>query len=176
VGNMCLQLVVAKEVIFKLEQAQDHRSLSEEEIIPRNELKMKCLGIASLNRTIVRQCSRLLFLHERVASTHFFHLQAFHRGHKSFIEHIVIGDRLVIDEEQKAQVAFDYFDVILGAYQDHTHGLDFGLLVLPSISMLGLHRCFTEDEVWAIIKSLPTDKLPGLMASLPSFTRQHGLL
>jgi hypothetical protein len=166
VGNMCLQLVVAKEVVFKLEQAQDHRSLSEEEIIMRNELKMKCLGITSLNRTIVRQCSRLLFLHERVASTHFFHLQAFHRGRKSFIEHIVIGDRLVIDE-QKA---------ILGAYQDHTHGLDFGLLVLPSISMLGLHRCFTEDEVWAIIKSLPTDKLPGLMASLPSFTRQHGLL
>jgi hypothetical protein len=66
VGNMCLQLVVAKEVIFKLEQAQDHRSLSEEEIILRNELKMKCLGIASLNRTIVRQCSRLLFLHERL--------------------------------------------------------------------------------------------------------------
>jgi hypothetical protein len=45
---------VAREVIFKLEQAQDHRQLSAEEIELQKELKCKTLGLASLSRTITR--------------------------------------------------------------------------------------------------------------------------
>jgi hypothetical protein len=51
---MRFQLTVAKEVIYKLEQAQDMRPLLVEEVESRTELKFKCLGLTSLSRTIAR--------------------------------------------------------------------------------------------------------------------------
>jgi hypothetical protein len=53
-GSVRLQLSVVKEVGFKPEQAQDLHAISHEEVLLRNELKMKCLDLASLYRTIVR--------------------------------------------------------------------------------------------------------------------------
>jgi hypothetical protein len=54
VGSVLLQLVVANEVVHKLDQAQDIMALSPEEIELRKELKMKCLGLASLSRSVAR--------------------------------------------------------------------------------------------------------------------------
>jgi hypothetical protein len=39
---------VAREVILKLDQAQETRSLSPKELELHTELKFKCLGLASL--------------------------------------------------------------------------------------------------------------------------------
>jgi hypothetical protein len=44
IDNIQLQLAVAKEVMFQLEHAQDHRPLSQEEVTLRHELKFKCLS------------------------------------------------------------------------------------------------------------------------------------
>jgi hypothetical protein len=82
VGSVRLQMVVANEVILKLVQAMDMQSLSLEEQALRKELKFKCLGLASLSRTLAWQHSHLTFLAEGDANTHFFHLQACHRGAK----------------------------------------------------------------------------------------------
>jgi hypothetical protein len=64
VGSVRLHMVVANEVILKLDQAMDRRSLSLEEQALCKELKYKCLGLASLSRIIARQRSRLTFLAE----------------------------------------------------------------------------------------------------------------
>lgn len=79
VGNIKLQLAIAKEIIRRLEVAQEKRVHSEREHSLRKELKMKCLALASLERTTARQRSRLLWLTEGDANTHFFQLQACHR-------------------------------------------------------------------------------------------------
>jgi hypothetical protein len=65
---------MVREVIQKVEQAQDLSALSAEEDLLRRELKMKCLGLASLSRTIARRRSCLVFLREGDANTKFFHL------------------------------------------------------------------------------------------------------
>jgi hypothetical protein len=57
--------------MFKLGEAQDGRALSDEEILLRIELKMKCLNLASFCRAIARQWSRLTFLREGDANTIF---------------------------------------------------------------------------------------------------------
>jgi hypothetical protein len=57
VESIRLQQAVAREVIFKLEQAQDQRQLLEEEITLWKELKWKTLGLDSLSQTIARQRS-----------------------------------------------------------------------------------------------------------------------
>jgi hypothetical protein len=88
VGSVRYQLAVegAKEVIFKLEQAQDTCLLSTEELDLRTELKFKCLGLASLAHTIARQRSWILHLKEGDSNTRYFQPQACHRSRKSFID------------------------------------------------------------------------------------------
>jgi hypothetical protein len=140
---------------LKLKQAQDYRQLSDEERNLRAELKMKCLGLTSLGGAIAQQRSRVLFLHEGDACTRFFHLHACHGGRKSFIDQLlVVGDPLVIDEEEMTQAAFNYFDGVMGASQNRAHSLDFGLLGLPSINTSGLDHCFSQEEVWVVNLSL----------------------
>jgi hypothetical protein len=90
ISNIRLQLAIAIEVIFKLDQAQDDRalSLSITEAALCKELKFRCLGIASLSRTIARQWSRLTCFGEGDANTKFFHLQAYHRSKKNLVDQL----------------------------------------------------------------------------------------
>lgn len=85
VGSVRLQLAIAREVILRLETAQERRPLSQQEQQLRRELKMKILGLSSLERTIARQRSRVRFLAEGDANTKFFQLQACHRNRKNYI-------------------------------------------------------------------------------------------
>lgn len=85
VGSIRLQLAVAREVIQRLETAQEKRHLTPQEQDLRKELKMKTLGLASLTRTIARQRSRIQYLAQGDANTKFFQLQACHRRRKNYI-------------------------------------------------------------------------------------------
>jgi hypothetical protein len=46
----------------------------------------------------------------------FFHLQACHRGRKSFIDRLHRQGETVVHELDKAQNVFDHFDAILGSW------------------------------------------------------------
>lgn len=83
IGSVRVQLAVAREVILRLDCAQESRALSLEEITLRRDMKCKCLGLVSLARTIARQRSRLMYLADGDANTWFFHLQACHRSRKN---------------------------------------------------------------------------------------------
>jgi hypothetical protein len=65
VGNVKLQLATAKKILHRLEIARDNRVLSPEEEWLRKKLKLHCLGLASLERTIARLRSRI-FIYKRV--------------------------------------------------------------------------------------------------------------
>jgi hypothetical protein len=66
VGSIRMQIQVSKEVIFCLQVAQESRSLSREELSLRRFLKLRYLGLTSLQRTITRQKSSLRWLREGV--------------------------------------------------------------------------------------------------------------
>ena len=94
---------------MRLDCAQDLRPLSIEEIVLRKDMKCKCLGLASLKRTIAWQHSRLMFLAEGDANTRFFHLQACHRSRKNHITSLrVQGNDLVLNE-QMADAVYDHY-------------------------------------------------------------------
>lgn len=84
-GNILTQIQVAKEVIFRLEAAQDSRLLSPVEQSLRRFLKIRFFGLSSLERTIACQKSSMRWLHEGDANTKFFHLHANHRRRKNHI-------------------------------------------------------------------------------------------
>jgi hypothetical protein len=56
------QILIANEVIFRLDAAQDLRPLSTAEFELRCGLKLRVLGLASLERTIPRLCTRVVAL------------------------------------------------------------------------------------------------------------------
>jgi hypothetical protein len=93
IGNIKMQILLATEVILRLDIATDSRLLSPEEHTLRFLLKKKLLGLASLERTLARQRLRHLWLREGDACTRFFHTQASHRRRKNFIGHLLVDGR-----------------------------------------------------------------------------------
>ena len=59
IGSVRLQLAIAKEIVFRLDSAQDSRSLAPHELALRRKAKLCSLGLASLQRTMVRQLTWL---------------------------------------------------------------------------------------------------------------------
>uniref|UniRef100_A0A453N768 Uncharacterized protein n=1 Tax=Aegilops tauschii subsp. strangulata TaxID=200361 RepID=A0A453N768_AEGTS len=73
------------------------RMLTEEERWLRRTLKQLVLGLASLERTIARQRSRITWLKEGDANTQLFHLVANGRGMKNYIPSLTIEGRIITD-------------------------------------------------------------------------------
>jgi hypothetical protein len=161
VGSIRMQIQVSKEVIFCLQVAQESRSLSWEELSLRRFLKLRYLGLTSLQRTITRQKSSLRWLREGGAFTKLFHLHANHRCRKNYIPSLLVDGRTLTCEDEKAIAAFTFFDGILGATHERSCALAFDELGLPRLDLQDLGQPFTEAEIWEVIKELPLDKAPG---------------
>jgi hypothetical protein len=110
VGNVKMQILMATELILRFDIAMESRSLSPHERALRRMLKKKLLGLASLERTIARQRSRILWLREGDACTRFFHLHASHRRRKNFVGHLVVDNRRVTEHDEKAKAVDIFFD------------------------------------------------------------------
>lgn len=161
VGSVRLQLAIAKEVVHRLEMAQDHRDLLLAEHALRKKLKLKALALASLHRVIARQRSRILHLAAGDANTKFFHSHASHRRNKRYIPSLSVGTTCVHGEEEKAEVAFNFFSSLIGSVAPRSHSLDFAFLEMPCLDLQELAVPFTEEEVEKIVKELSSDKAPG---------------
>jgi hypothetical protein len=103
VGNIKEQLQFAKEILHQLEIAQDSRMLSPQEDWLRCQLKKHALGLASLERTMVRLRSRLNWLKEGDANTSYFHHHARYRKRKNFIAKVKADDQIITDQEEKKE-------------------------------------------------------------------------
>jgi exonuclease III len=113
IGNMRVQLVVAKEVLCQLKVAHDHRSLAGHEEDLYCMMKLKTLGLSSLQRTIAWQESHILWLSEGDTPTKFFHVHASARSRNKFIRSLNHRGRIMLDEEYRADAAFDFFNEVL---------------------------------------------------------------
>jgi hypothetical protein len=160
VGNIKFQILVTKEVIFRLEAAQDTRSLSVAEAALRWFLKIHYLGLTSLERTMARQRSSMQWLHEGDANTKFFQLHANHRRRRNHIGMLEVEVVTLVAEEEKAEAGFNYFSGILGTDHDKEGRLNFEALGIHRRDISSLGCPFAEEEIWAVIKELPLDKAP----------------
>lgn len=86
-------------VIFRLEQAQERRMLMTLELWLRRYLKHVLLGMASLERMIERQRSRLRWIKEGDANTKLFQAVVNGRRCKRFFLHVVLGDDIITNQE-----------------------------------------------------------------------------
>ncbi|KAM0831273.1 hypothetical protein ACQ4PT_065654 [Festuca glaucescens] len=58
-------------------------------------------------------------------------------------------------------VATDFYVNVIGKAQLWQHDISLGSLGLPTVDLAGLDAQFSDDEVWATVKSLTVDKSPG---------------
>jgi hypothetical protein len=56
---------------------------------------------------------------------------------------------------------FSHFNSILGDFEEHAHALNFNALALPVLPSVTIDHCFSEEEVWAVIREMPADKALG---------------
>jgi len=101
-----LQLAIAKEIVYRLEAAQDFRNLAPHELALCRKANFCSLGLASLQRTLVRQRARITYLAEGDANTKFFHLQACPRSRKNYIPKLRTDDAVLVREEDMASAVF----------------------------------------------------------------------
>jgi hypothetical protein len=152
IGNIRIQLALAREVIERLESAGDRRPLAAHEATLCSELKLKMLGLSSLQRTIAWQESRILWIKEGNAPTAFFHAHANTRHRRNHIQSLRQGDQTLLSEDDKAAAIFDFFNEVLASPPVHSRRIKFEALGLLSLNLSAMGTRFTEDEVSMVIK------------------------
>lgn len=73
-SNVKIQLHMAREIILRLDTAQESRSLSPEELDLRKRLKRRVVALAVLEKARKRQNSRITNITEVDANTRFFYV------------------------------------------------------------------------------------------------------
>jgi hypothetical protein len=74
-GNACLKLHMANDVIKHLDEAQERMLLTQDEFLFRKDLKARVPGLATVERSWRQQASWVVWLREGDACTYFFHLK-----------------------------------------------------------------------------------------------------
>lgn len=164
-SNARLQLHIANEVILRLDIAQEHRTLSPGEMALRQDLKVRILGLAALERSRRRQASRINYIKSGDACTRFFHLKMAARKRRQYISSLKDQNgTLVWNHEEKQHVLQEYFQNLMGRKVSRSRTFDWQAIQLSMLQQmpgLELDRPFTEGEIEHAIKCLPTEKAPG---------------
>lgn len=144
VGSLRLQLAIAKEIMYRLDCAQEFRTLAPHELALaphelalRRKAKLCSLGLASLQGTLVRQHARITYLAEGDAN----------RSRKNHISKLRTDEAVFFRDDEMAEVVFTHFDAILGSRGEQLNLINLDALNLPSVSNVLLDHCFTEEEV-----------------------------
>jgi hypothetical protein len=154
VGHVKTQLALAREVLHRLEIAQDNRLLSSDEDWLRIELKRHCLVLASLERTIATLRSRVCHLKDGDANTSLFHKK------KKAIPKLMSGGHLVTTQEEKQNVMFEFYEGLIGTALPCTSTLNLQQFHNQIVDLIEMDNPITEEEVCDTIKSLPADRAP----------------
>ncbi|KAF8730243.1 hypothetical protein HU200_017221 [Digitaria exilis] len=155
------QAQLAEQIVFQLDQDQEHRQLTEDEVSLRHLAKNRILGLASLRRAKLRQISRLTMIRVGDANTRLFHLRANGRRRKNHIpalNHLGVTHTV---HEHKAAALYQYYTDQLGNATPRLHTLNWELLDIQRHDMDCLEADVTMEEVKEVVMKTPAEKAPG---------------
>ncbi|WVZ79231.1 hypothetical protein U9M48_026835 [Paspalum notatum var. saurae] len=74
---------------------------------------------------------------------------------------IKVDDQIIVGQEAKQEAVWDFYSNLLGVAADRSCTLNLHTFLQGNRDLPALDVFFSEEEVWAAIKSLPSDKAPG---------------
>jgi hypothetical protein len=161
IGEIKAQLLMARELVMRLDSAQEQRQLSEAKNELRKRLKIRCLGLSSLERTMARQHSRVKQLSEGDANTAYFHLIARGRKWWNFIPALSVDGHVVTDHCGMELALHSHSAEVFGSVARGGHSLNFEALGFHQLSLEDQDEPISADEVWATIKAMPSNRALG---------------
>jgi len=162
IGDTRLQLALVKEILLQFEATQEYRSLSQEELQLRRQLKIHSMGLAAIEKSRIRQKSRLTNIKCGDANTKLFHIRANSRARKNYIQCLQSDNGIALTHKDKEEVIGDYFRNQLGTMVPRPDTFLWSALGYNPRDLSELEAPFTQDEIKETIHSMPGDKAPGL--------------
>lgn len=162
VGSVNSQLELTRELLHRLEVAQDNRVLTAEEAWMRRQLKQHALALASLQRTIARLWLHIHWLSEGDANTEYFHSHARFRKQENHICKLKDGDQLLTVQQDKEETIWTLYNNLLGTPENRSTTLNLDVFHGTVQELSDLDAPISVEEVWTVIKSMAMDKSPGL--------------
>lgn len=156
-----IHLHAALLVILRLDQAQEVRTLSDEESDLWTKLKWRVVSLAVIERARKKQCTKLTNLKEGDANTKFFHRRVNARRRKNHIHRLKHNQGWVTEHEMKEEIIHRHFSSVMGQGPPSALDLNWGELNLEETDLSTLNDCITEEEVKEAINEMPKDKAPG---------------
>lgn len=161
IGNLALRLAIANEVLLFLDAAQEHRTLTTEELEFHKYLKAKSVGLVAIQRARARQHSRLTWIHKGDACTRLFMLHANNREWRLHIPALIAAQELTNNHQQKEEIIYNHFVELLGAPQVTMQSLNWTNLGYQPHNLVELESPFKSEEIERVIMGMPAEKAPG---------------
>lgn len=161
IGDTRQQLALVKEIFLQLEAAQEYRSLSQEELQLRRQLKIHSMGLAAIKKSRIKQKSRLTNIKCGDANTKLFNIRASSRARKNYIQCLQSDNGIALTHKDKEEVSSDYFRNHLGTMVPRPATFLWSALGYSPHDLSELEAPFTEDEIKETIHSMPRYKAPG---------------
>lgn len=153
--------LLANEVIFRLDLAQEDRPLSSSEVRLRKFLKARLLGFTAIDRVKWRQRSRITWIKEGDSNSKFFHIRANGRRRKNHISMLCSNSDEIFEHDGKAGLLRSHFVALMGTSSPREVSLDFQSLQVPRRDLSHLDEVFSLEEIKAAVDDMHAEKAPG---------------
>lgn len=171
VDELKQQAALAEQSELQLDQLQEQRQLSQDEISLRKLAKDRILGMAVLRRVKIRQRSRLTTMRVGDANSRLFHLHATSRRRKNHIPALVHMGTTYTAQKQKASVLHSHFSAVLGTTTQRVQTLNWEVLQVQPHDLSSLNIDITVEEIRKVVMSAPPEKALGAEGYIGGFIK-----
>jgi len=155
IGDTRLQLAIVKEIILRLETAQEERTLTQDELDLLKRLKVRSIGLTLIEKARIRQRSRLTYIRFGEANMKFFELRANSRSRKNYIHCLQTDDDIAFSHDDKEKIITEHFLKHLGTTTVRPATFHWEALGYQPHDLSSLEAPFSQDEIKDTIQSMP---------------------
>jgi hypothetical protein len=153
----------AQDLVLHLDQEQDQRQLTANEILLHKEAKRRILGMTVIRKFKLRQRLRLTWIRLGDANSRLFHLRANARWHHNHINCLTHDDSMCFTHEAKALALEEFYVNQLDKVEPRQYMLNWEQLRPNRHDLRDLDRDFTDEEVHTAVMQTPSKKHPNRM-------------
>ncbi|KAM0906298.1 hypothetical protein ACQ4PT_016861 [Festuca glaucescens] len=146
-SDLRMRIAIAKEIIGRLDKAQEERLLTDRERGLRITLRARIQGMASIIKIKIRQRARLSNIRLGDANSRLFHLRANGRRRKNYIVNLRTSTGITVTHEEKQEELRAHFQECLGTATPRMATLNWEELGYQARDLSVLEAPFGMSEV-----------------------------